>query len=264
MAVASNVNKSLKNPKYIEELKADRARLEETKQMIADSVLRMCDQGVFIDSINALRLKLNQEHSRSFKRYHVLQTVRKDLGMRYRKVKPICLTANSRQNLIMRQQFALAFLKIDLSKKIILNVDETWLGMSDFRRRKWARPNTTNSIAQLQVVPRISMIAALDTNGQVFYSLIQANNNSEVMEVFFIHLVQVLDQQRPGWRKNHVIMMDNAPYHKSNDTLRLLENLRIPIIFTGPHSYDASPVELLFAAFKSEDINTRHVPTGKK
>jgi len=84
------------------------------------------------------------------------------------------------------------------------------------------------------------------------------------MEVFFIHLVKMLDEQRPAWRKNHVIQMDNAPYHKSNDTLRLLEHLRIPVIFTGPHSYDASPVELLFAAFKSNDINPRHVPTGKK
>ena len=37
------------------------------------------------------------------------------------------------------------------------------------------------------------MIAALDTHGQVFYSLIQANNNSEVMEVFFVDLVKRLD-----------------------------------------------------------------------
>jgi len=131
--------------------------------------------------------------------------------MRYRKVRPIAITANSRQNLIMRQQFALAFMKIDLSKKIILNVDETWLGMSDFRQTKWALPYSTNSIAQLQIVPRITMIAAMDTNGKVFYSLIQANNNSEVMEVFFIHLVKRLDAEREGWRKTHVIMMDNAP-----------------------------------------------------
>ena len=66
----------------------------------------------------------------------------------------------------------MAFLKIDLTKKVVMNVDETWLGMSDFRRRKWALPNSTNSVAQLQIVPRISMIAALDTGGKVFYSLI--------------------------------------------------------------------------------------------
>ena len=161
---------------------------------------------------------------------------------------------------------------------MVLNIDETWLGMSDFRRTKWALPNSTNSVAQLQIVPRISMIAALDTNGQVFFSLVQANSNSEVMEIFFNELVKRLDADRPGWRKTHVILLDNAPCkyilfgiltffkidHKSADTLKLFQQLNITIIFTGPHSYDAAPCELLFAAFKSVDVNPRHVPTGKK
>ena len=111
----------------------------------------------------------------------------------------------------MRQQFALEFFKIDLSKKVVINIDETWLGMSDFRRTKRALPNSTNSVAQLQIVPRISMIAALDTNGQVFFSLVQANSNSEVMDIFFNELAKKLDSDRPGWRKTHVILLDNAP-----------------------------------------------------
>ena len=37
----------------------------------------------------------------------------------------------------------------------------------------------------------------------------------------------------------------------------------MPIMFTGPHSYDASPIELFFAALKSKDINPLNLPTGK-
>jgi hypothetical protein len=50
--------------------------------------------------------------------------MRQDLRMRYKKVLPISWTGNSTRNLILRQQFALAFLKVDLSKKVILNIDE--------------------------------------------------------------------------------------------------------------------------------------------
>ena len=64
--------------------------------MISESVFRMCNEGVFIDSIDQLRAKLIKEHSRSFKRYHVLKVIKKDMGMRYRKVNPVALTANSR------------------------------------------------------------------------------------------------------------------------------------------------------------------------
>jgi DNA-binding LytR/AlgR family response regulator len=44
--------------------------------------------------------------------------------MRYKKVKPTAWMANSPRNLVLRQQFALAFLDIDLSKKIVINIDE--------------------------------------------------------------------------------------------------------------------------------------------
>ena len=60
-----------------------------------------------------------------------------------------------------------------------------------------------------------------------------------------------------------MIILDYAPYHTSKTTLRMFQQLQLPICFTGPHSYDASPIELWFAAFKSKDINPRHVKTSK-
>ena len=49
--------------------------------------------------------------------------------------------------------------------KRIINVDETWLGMADFRRRKWCKRASNNSVPHLQIAPRISLILGLDTNG---------------------------------------------------------------------------------------------------
>ena len=37
--------------------------------------------------------------------------------------------------------------------------------------------------------------------------------------LFIAELTQILDTTRPNWRKNHVILVDNAPYHKSQQTL---------------------------------------------
>ena len=120
--------------------------------------------------------------------------------MRYKIVKPISWTENSPKCKILRQQFALAFLEIDLDKKVVLNIDETWLGMSDFRRRKWRPHRHTNSVAKLAVALRISMITGIDTKGEVFLSLLQANTNSQNMMMFFKHLIIILDQERPDWK----------------------------------------------------------------
>ena len=100
-----------------------------------------------------------------------------DLGMRYRKVSQIPMLANSERSLVLRQRWALAFLGLDHSKKIILNVDETWLGMSDFRRRKWQAPGTNNSVKAFSMVPRVSMFIGVDTLGNVYLSLNQSNSN---------------------------------------------------------------------------------------
>ena len=136
--------------------------------------------------------------------------------------------------------------------------------MSDFRRRKWRVKGESNSIPQVQVVPRISLIAGIDTTGNIYVSLTQTNSNSMVMDMFFRHLVIKLDKERKNWREDTVIILDNAPYHTSESSLKTYESLNIPILFTGPNSYDAAPCELLFAQFKSVDINPRHLPLGKK
>ena len=83
------------------------------------------------------------------------------------------------------------------------------------------------------------------------------------MDVFFRQLCLKLDNERPNWRKDTVILLDNAPYHACNSTIKLLEGLGFTVLFTGPHSYDASPTELLFARFKACDFNPNRIPTDK-
>ena len=258
------VKKATKNPKFIAELQSKRENAAVGRSMIRKLVEDLNQSDAFIDSIAQVQRLVKEQLDIQAKRRLVQQVMRKDLRMRYKIVKPLSWMANSQKNLILRQRFALAFFEIDLQKKTVLNIDETWLGMSDFRRRKWRPHRHTNSVAKLTIAPRISMVAGIDSNGEVFFSLLQANSNSEVMLLVFQNLIMTLDKARPGWRSTHIILMDNAPYHKSSKMLTFLADQKVPVIFTGAHSYDASPCELLFAAFKSKDINPWLTKTSKK
>ena len=95
----------------------------------------------------------------------------KDMGMKFRKVHHIALSANSQRSLVLRQKWAIALLRHDLTKTVILNLDETWLGMSDFRRRKWQAPDSKNSVGAFQMTPRVSMLTAVDTLGNSYVAL---------------------------------------------------------------------------------------------
>lgn len=108
------------------------------------------------------------------------------------------------------------------------------------------------------------MIIGIDTTGQIYLSLLQSNSNDKIMEIFFKALVNKLDKERNGWRSDTLIILDNAPYHSCGSSLKLFEEMNIPLCFTGPHSYDASPSELCFAHFKKESIPTGFLSTKGK
>ena len=72
--------------------------------------------------------------------------MREDCEMSYRSIKRISIHGNSPKNLVLRQQFAIEMLKVSNEGKVLLCIDETWLGMSDFRRMKWRVKGTTNSV----------------------------------------------------------------------------------------------------------------------
>ena len=63
--------------------------------------------------------------------------MKRELAMSYNKIKKVSLHANSNTNLVLRQRCAMVLIALLKSKKRLINIDETWLGMSDFRRMKW-------------------------------------------------------------------------------------------------------------------------------
>ena len=82
--------------------------------------------------------------------------------------------------------------------------------------------------------------------------------------LFIRELAAKLNQEDRRWRHNTLIFWDGAPYHKSRETMAVLEELQMPIMVTGPYSYDVSPCETFFAHFKRVNINPRKVATGKR
>ena len=61
--------------------------------------------------------------------------------------------------------------------------------MSDFHRRKWQVRGSTNSIPAFFLAPRVSMIAATDSLGNIYFSLLQSNNDQFTYGIFIQRLV---------------------------------------------------------------------------
>ena len=89
--------------------------------------------------------------------------------------------------------------------KRILNIDQTPLLDSNFVVRGWM-PRSINYSKKIHVVsPHITMMTAIDSYGDLYWTLLQANSDSETMELVLNNLVSILDKERPGWRKDTVL-----------------------------------------------------------
>ena len=66
------------------------------------------------------------------------------------------------------------------------------------------------------------MLAAIDTEGQVYVGLTQVNTDSEIMSSFLYRLSLVLDREDPHWRDKSILVLDGARYHTSIATRTML------------------------------------------
>ena len=139
------------------------------------------------DEVKALS---KAEYGQESSNYQICKVFRNELGLKYKMSKKITFQGNSERNLVLRQQFAIEMLKLLDSKKRILNVDESSIVSLTFPRKKWKQHGTTNSIPHKQVQPSNSLIAAIDTEGDVYISITQVYTDASVMKVYLIELAK--------------------------------------------------------------------------
>ena len=80
---------------------------------------------------------------------------------------------------------------------------------------------------------RVNMIAAVDTEGRLYLSLTQFNTDSDVMLMFLSRLATVLTAEDKHWRDNTVLLLDNAPYHRSVLVRQHLLKLGVQVVLSG-------------------------------
>jgi len=79
------------------------------------------------------------------------------------------------------------------------------------------------------------MIAAASSDGKLMFTINSGRNNSSTFLLFLIKLSDHLDQVNPNWRQNTIIMVDNAPYHRSKLIKEKYASLKIPLMYLGPY-----------------------------
>ena len=83
--------------------------------------------------------------------------------------------------------------------KRIINVDESWIAETQYAQRMWCPTDAPCTVTDRAISPRLALIAALDTDGRVYFSLNHSNTDSDVILLFLRLLVSRLNDDIPTW-----------------------------------------------------------------
>ena len=141
---------------------------------------------------------------------------------------------------------------IDLlvNNKRIINIDESWISETEYSRRMWCPNKVPCTATEQSVGTRLALIAALDTDGRVYFALTHANTDSDVIMSFLRRLDTMLSIETPDWKETSIVLLDGAKYHTSKETRENLQKLNIPITYSSPYSYDSAAIERFFGGIK--------------
>ena len=164
--------------------------------------------------------------------------LKRALKLSYLKVKPLSLQTNSLKSIACRQAFAQEMLgALNLGYRVI-NVDESWLATMTFRYRSWSASGKQNARPLKELPARMTLIAAIDNLGAAYLSIATGNTDSDVFVTFLFHLAAVLDREGGDWRRETAFLLDNATYHRSDQTRAAIKKLGLHVIYSGPYSFE--------------------------
>ena len=137
----------------------------------------------------------------------------------------------------------------------IINVDESVLRATDHRTRGWSPYGRRTFASHSQRLFSVNIIAAITTTGKVLFTINRGRTRSSTLCIFLAKVISHLDTVNPLWRANSIVLIDNAPYHRSKETMEFISRGKVPLMFLGPYQFAMAPVEKLFAFIKARDLN---------
>jgi len=139
----------------------------------------------------------------------------------------------------------------------VINIDESTLDQTYYIRKGWGIKGQKLFTVKGTRLNKFNIIAAASSHGAVWIQTNNGRNNSTTFWNFILNLILSLQEENLEWRRHTIFLLDNAQWHKSDYIMDKFVTFQIPVLFSGPYSYDGSPIEKIFASIKMRDLNPK-------
>ena len=101
----------------------------------------------------------------------VMHVLKKNFKLSFRSIKRVSSCGDSDSNKVLRSLFAQKMLQLYAQSTHVVNIDESWIPCSDFRRSCWGPRGASNSMHDTALSSRVNVIVAVSSEGHVWLAL---------------------------------------------------------------------------------------------
>lgn len=127
-------------------------------------------------------------HPRKLGFKKVMSVMRDELGLKFKRTRPILARTNCISSRYQRQQSALHLIDELMAGKRVLNIDEASLSETSFLRKGWGVRGQALRPIKKPLGQRLSLIAAIDNLGGSYFAVAHGTIDSRVFSTFLQRL----------------------------------------------------------------------------
>ena len=185
----------------------------------------------------------------------IIRYLKEFLNYPYKRVSPRLVRKPASLIKLKKIIFWVEYANMINNRIVLVNIDETLFSNSTKRNYSWAKRGQPTFRENIWFSGSVSIIVSITSEGNVHYSSLQENNNSDNFIDYLKNLMKWIDVDLKLWRKKVILLMDNSPIHTSKIWRDFLNSLGWVILFLPPYSPEYAPVELFFNVIKTRFVS---------
>ena len=169
-------------------------------------------------------------------KFSILRNLKEFLNYSYKRVSSRLVRKPASLTKLKKIIFWVEYVSMINNRIVLVNIDETLFSNSTKWNYSWAKRGQPTFRENIWFTGSVSIIVSITSKGNVHYSSLQEDNNSDNLIDYLKNLMKLIDADLKLWRKKVILLMDNSPMHTSKIWRDFLNSLGWVFLFLPPYS----------------------------
>ena len=161
----------------------------------------------------------------------IRQYIKEKLGMSYKIGKSRTMLFDTERNMLIKWNFTVRIAQIIEGIDLIVNIDEVSFSRSLMRNKSCLKRGVEVVVTNIKYSGSLSLISAITSSGFSFHTTVSGWINSSLFMKFMADLTNYLNWHHSDELERILILLDNAPSHRSKTILDYFKESAASVIF---------------------------------